>query len=555
MNRKMYSYSTVMLMALTLFWVGVADTAVAQQEKVDVIIGFKQAPGAAQDAMIKGLGGVVRSHYTLIPARAVTVPAAAVAALQANPNVAYVEADGFKNYHTHSEVGELQWGPNRMDAEAVWAGNRGSGVIVADLDTGIDSDHPDLIDNIIETWSVAGKPDASNPKTSAEDVNGHGTATAGCIAAVQDSGGVVGGAPEASIIAIQVSKGSRLKLSDIVDGIELAVLRGAHVINMSFGGGYSQAEADAITAAYYDAGCVLVASAGNGSGGPVGYPAALNEVIAVSASNINDGLASFSSVGPEVELIAPGDDIYTTSLNGSYAHVDGTSFSCPFVAGVAALVLLAQGDNAAVRAHLQNTAEDIGLSPTQQGSGLVDAENAVLGTTDGDNLPNSGGSGGGGSGGGSGSVYVSGIFYCTSGGRNGANDLVTELCVSDDGSQPVSGAVVSVELSNPTMVWPGSFQTGSDGCTRPKLRRFKQDVCYNIDIVTVQATGYTYDETQNVADPGFCYSEPVSCSSSAAPPLHADGQGSVEETPLWRLQDMTAKGKLTTTWARMKSAR
>jgi len=341
----------------------------------DVIVGFNSAPGASERALIDGVGGAVNGTFSIIPAMSATVPATAIKGLQANPNVAYVEVDGYKELYNDSSVGELQWGTNRIDAEAVWdavGGNTGAGVRVADLDTGIDASHPDLAANVIEAWSVAGrKSDASNPKLGAADTNGHGTATAGVIAAVRGNGGVVGVAPDADIIAIQVSKTSRLKLSDIVDGIELAIILNAQVINMSFGGGESSAENAALQAAAA-AGIVLVASAGNSSGGSVGYPAANPNVIVVSSAAINDSLSSFSGVGSEVELIGSGSNIYTTYKDGTYVHINGTSFSSPQVAGVAALVI-ASGvtDAAAVRAKLSSTAEDIGLSATQQGNGLV----------------------------------------------------------------------------------------------------------------------------------------------------------------------------------------
>lgn len=381
--RLMLVLSAVLLMALS------ASSAFGQGKPatIDVIIGFNSAPGASANALIDGVGGTVNGRFSIISAVTATIPVSALNGLQSNPNVAYVEEDGFKDLHTDSSVGELQWGVNRIDAEAVWASNTGTGVRVADLDTGIDADHPDLAANVEETWSVAGRrADAANPGTDADDKNGHGTATAGVIGAVRNSGGTVGVAPDVDIIAIQISKNSRLRLSDIVDGIELAIIRNADVMNMSFGGGFSQAEADAITAAS-NAGIVMVASAGNSSGGSVGYPAALPEVIAVSASTISDGLASFSSVGSQVELIAPGANIYTTYKDGTYVHINGTSFSAPQVTGVAALLLGAGVSSANVRARLTGTAEDLGLSANQQGSGLVDAEKAVLGSTAGDNLP------------------------------------------------------------------------------------------------------------------------------------------------------------------------
>lgn len=385
-TRLMLVLAAVVMMALSA-------TSVFGQGKpatTDVIVGFNSAPGASERALIDGVGGTVNGTFSIIPAMSATVPDGAINGLQANPNVAYVEVDGYKDLHHDASVGELQWGTNRIDAEAVWdavGGNSGAGVVVADLDTGIDSSHPDLDANILAAWSVAGKADAANPSTDASDRNGHGTATAGVIAAERGNGGVVGVAPDASIIAIQISKGSRLKLSDIVDGIELAIDLEVDVMNMSFGGGESPSENAALQAAA-DAGIVMVASAGNSSGGSVGFPAANPNVIAVSSAAIDDSLSSFSSVGPQVELIGSGSNIYTTYKDGTYVHINGTSFSSPQVAGVAALVIgSGVTDAAAVRAALTGTAEDIGLSVNQQGSGLVDAENAVLGTTLGNDLP------------------------------------------------------------------------------------------------------------------------------------------------------------------------
>jgi len=171
-------------------------------------------------------------------------------------------------------------------------------------------------------------------------------------------------------------------------------------MSMSFGGGYSQSENDALQTAY-DAGIVLVSSAGN-QPGVVTYPAALDHVIAVSATDESDAIASFSSTGTDVELAAPGVSIYSTYLSGSYATMSGTSMAGPHVAGVAALVLNsslvrgdvtydADGDGAwdpvEVRTCLADTADWLeGLTSDEQGAGLVDAAHAVLGSPVGDDL-------------------------------------------------------------------------------------------------------------------------------------------------------------------------
>jgi subtilisin len=167
------------------------------------------------------------------------------------------------------------------------------------------------------------------------------------------------------------------------------------VINKSLGGGDVQAVHDAVNAAD-ERGVVVVAAAGNDSGGPVIYPAAYTIVIAVSATNNDDDLASFSSVGSEVEIAAPGRNIYSTYKDGAYATMSGTSMASPHVAGVASLVIasgIADGNgngriNDEVRARLRITADDLGTVGKDDlfGYGLVDAENAVLGTTGGNNL-------------------------------------------------------------------------------------------------------------------------------------------------------------------------
>jgi len=361
---------------------------------VKILIGFKEKPGPPEQALVKGLGGKIKYTYNLIPAIAASVPEVAIEALQKNPNITNVELD-----NKVFALGQtLPWGVNRIDAEVVHvnaSGNKGAGIEIAVIDTGIDYYHLDLVDN------YAGGYDFVNLDEDPMDDEGHGTHVAGIIAAKDNDFGVVGVAPEAELYALKVLDATGIGyVSDVIFAIQWATDPNGNgyaedrldIINMSFGADVGNIFLRwACNLAFRD-GLLLVAAAGNEEA--VGYPAAYSRVIAVSATDYNymndkDILANFSSVGPEVELAAPGVNINSTLLGGGYITHDGTSMASPHVAGTAALIWAANPSwsNKDVRTRLQNAAEDINLLDIEQGYGLVDAENAVLGTTKGNNLP------------------------------------------------------------------------------------------------------------------------------------------------------------------------
>jgi len=306
-------------------------------------------------------------------------PEEALKGLEKRPDVRYVEADG-----RMQAVGQTTpWGIDRTDANALHDSHAGGGAHVAVLDSGIDSDHPDLQSNL-----GAGKAfvscDGSNGNDCHEpwdDDNDHGTHCAGIAAAVDDSSDVIGMAPAATLHAVKVLESNGWgSYSDIAAGIEHVADRGWDVASLSLGGDKSHTLEDACEYAA-SKGVLLVAAAGNN--GPctdcVLYPAAEPEVIAVSATDAADDLAYFSSTGPEVELAAPGEGILST-VPGGTARFSGTSMACPHVSGAGAL-LMADGDTASeARDKLGNTAEDIGLGDNESGNGLLDAEAAVGGS-------------------------------------------------------------------------------------------------------------------------------------------------------------------------------
>lgn len=283
----------------------------------------------------------------------------------------------------------LPWGIDRIDAERVWSATltpatTGTGVNVAVIDTGIELAHPDLAANI------KGSYNAISPTRSADDDNGHGTHVAGIIGALDNTIGVIGAAPTVNLYAVKVlNRNGSGYISDIIEGIDWAIAHNINVINMSLGASSDvQAFHDAVIRAH-NAGIVIVAAAGNDSGGAVNFPGAYPEVIGVSATDNTDTIAAFSSVGPEVDLAAPGVSIYSTYKGKTYRTLSGTSMASPHVAGATALLLSVPSkcDTDAsgtcspdeVKARLEATALDLGATghDNQYGAGLLNIRSAL----------------------------------------------------------------------------------------------------------------------------------------------------------------------------------
>lgn len=216
-------------------------------------------------------------------------------------------------------------------------GNTGEGVVVAVIDTGIDYDHPDLIDNIIGGKDFTGGNDYM-------DRNGHGTHVAGVIAASNSGNGIVGMAPNAKLLALKALADDGV--GDI--GWTLAALRYAidqdvDVINMSIGGPDTP-KLRALVQEAYNKGIIIVAASGNEGDGDeetleYSYPGAYPEVIQVGAVDMFNKTAYFSNTNDEVDVLALGVEVLSTFPDNTYARIDGTSMAAPHVAGAAALIL------------------------------------------------------------------------------------------------------------------------------------------------------------------------------------------------------------------------
>ncbi|MFN3301773.1 MAG: S8 family peptidase [Patescibacteria group bacterium] len=355
--------------------------AVIRKENRKIVV-FK--PGilneAAEDELIAQTGGIKLKNLDLIGAKVVLLPSkAAENALLSHPAVLRIDDD----VEVFALEQVLPWGIARIKANQAWNYTTGNGIKVGIIDTGIQLNHPDLANNI------KGGYNAINPKKSANDDNGHGTHVAGIVAAIYNNIGVVGASHQAWLYAIKVLNASGSGyLSDVIEGIEWAINHNLQVINLSLGTSSNvQSFHDAIISAK-NAGLVVVAAAGN-NGGSVLYPAAYPETIAVSAIDENNVIASWSNRGPEIDLSAPGVNIYSTYKKSRYATMSGTSMAAPHVTGAVALLLTriekcdTNNDGKCspdeVQTRLQNTALDLGeegFDPLY-GWGLVDALAAI----------------------------------------------------------------------------------------------------------------------------------------------------------------------------------
>lgn len=313
-----------------------------------------------------------------------------IVALKKDKNVALVEDDG-PCWALENQIGvehlvvegqpsiqaeTIPSGIAQIKAPAAWDCTRGKAIKVAVLDTGIDFNHPDLKANY--KFGISFVSSESSPM----DFNSHGTHCAGTIAAAINGTGVVGVAPAAYLYAVKVlDKTGSGAWSNLIAGIDWCVnKKNLHILSMSLGGSAAPQALEAMVNMAWKKGALLVAAAGN-SGGAVGFPAKYKTVIAVSAIDNANIIASFSSRGPEVELCAPGVNVLSTLPGGGYGTKNGTSMACPHVSGTAALAWGTHryADNVNIRRLLAWRSDNLGNPGRDDlyGYGRVDAEQSA----------------------------------------------------------------------------------------------------------------------------------------------------------------------------------
>jgi type VII secretion-associated serine protease mycosin len=296
-------------------------------------------------------------------------------------------------------IRQVPWAQNTLAPDRAWPFSKGDGVLVAVIDSGVDTDHPQLSapGKVLQGFDyIRNKPGADF------DCISHGTAVASVIAGDPEPGiGFRGVAPDAQILPLRVSDldagagdtGTAVKPDVFAKAIEHAADCGAKVINLSV---VMYADVPAVRYAVQYAqseGALIVAAVGNQhqqqgqdqtqSQGPdpTPYPAAYPGVIGVGAITINGTRLDASQVGPYVDLVAPGGGVLAATRQHGYVFWDGTSFATPFVSGTAALVRseFPQLSAAQVAQRLLATADPApgGASSPAYGYGIVDPYRAV----------------------------------------------------------------------------------------------------------------------------------------------------------------------------------
>lgn len=310
-----------------------------------------------------------------------------IESLEKNPRIEYVE----KNYiYRQASIPNdpyypYLWHLDKVRAKDAWSlleEEHEEEVVVAVIDSGIDYYHPDLVNRI-----VPGGYNFFNNSRDFYDYSGHGSFVAGIIAAEANNNyGITGLAGEANIKLLPLSvfdyRGEST-VYDIVRAIDYSIEKGVDVINLSLGGpSYSYAFKDAIERALR-ADIVVVAAAGNEAlkGNSIFYPASYDGVLSVGASNRNNERATFSNYNEFLDLVAPGEDIFSTYPSSSFSSGSGSSYAGPMVSATAALLKSLNPELSVddIRDILTETAEDLGPlgRDPYYGYGLLNMERAL----------------------------------------------------------------------------------------------------------------------------------------------------------------------------------
>lgn len=308
--------------------------------------------------------------------------------------------------YTPNDLHSNQYNLKKINAEGAWNLSKGGkSILVALVDDGLDTLHPDLQPalwhNVNEIpnnsldddgngyvddyfgWDMADGD--NNPCVVPSDQLNHGTHCAGIIGAATDnSKGIASIGFNLKIMALKCGKNGQPYIYNPYQAVEYAIDNGAKVISMSWGGGSYSTTYQAIFNKAYKNNVVCVAASGNSSTNTIHYPAGYSYVISVGSTDINDVKSGFSNYGNWIDVMAPGSAIYSTFPGNSYGNMSGTSMACPLVSGLCGLMLSKNSlaTNVQIENCLKSGCENInalnGSFIGQMGAGRINAYNSLL---------------------------------------------------------------------------------------------------------------------------------------------------------------------------------
>lgn len=332
----------------------------------EVLVGFKSGTSRSQKDSVHGKkNGHVKKKLDKVNVDVVELPAGTsvqdgIDAYEADSNVSFAEPNYLAQAFAvpNDPYYSSQWGLAKIAAPAAFDLSQGDAIRVAVIDTGVAASHPDLSGVVTTGYNTIAE------NTNTEDDHGHGTHCAGIVSAKTNNGvGVASVSYRSVIVPVKVLNSSGYgSYSDVAEGIIYASDHGSRVLSMSLGGP-SSSETLRLAVVYAQGkGSIIVAAAGNSGNDAPLYPAAYPGVLAVSASDRNDLLATFSSYGSNVFMASPGVSILSTLMGGSYGSMSGTSMATPHISGALSIALAYDPTltNSELIAALKTTADKVG---------------------------------------------------------------------------------------------------------------------------------------------------------------------------------------------------
>jgi Subtilase family len=281
------------------------------------------------------------------------------------PNYLFTLQEDAANIAAAADAYDAQYVLGKLQVEEAHRVATGKNILVAVIDSEIDTKNPDLDATIVKSFDALGGDDKPHS---------HGTAMAGAIAAHKKLMGIAPGVQLLAARAFDDNRDAKGTSFAIYKGLQWAADNGARVVNMSFAGP-ADPTLHRMLAAAYRKGMVLIAAAGNAgpSSAPL-YPAADANVIAVTATDSNDGLFAMANRGPYITVAAPGVDILALAPGDTFQLTTGTSVATAHVSGLAALLLECKPSlkPSEIRTMITSTAKPLGF-----GAGLVNAYRAT----------------------------------------------------------------------------------------------------------------------------------------------------------------------------------